>query len=322
MGKTSNLFVLLLGTVMAAAGAPTSFSPCDINQDATINVVDIQKSIDEAFALVPATDDLNHDGVVNVEDVQIEVIAALGLSCLGGPRTVTIGSGLVSVENTFNPTPVGSRTVVAEGPPVAVENTFNPAPVGATTVVAEGPPVAIENSFSPLPTGPMTNVATGPPISVLNSVSPAPTSPQTLYTSSLRFSIFNGLVPTSLQPGSLARSLRFLLPVDPTFLAEALARGAQRIDGKPVCLDSDGDGICDADELIIGTSPFLSDTDGDGYPDGLELALGSDPLDPKSIPDLRPPGYFATPPASVQNLIPVAILTPSRQGAIHAANNR
>jgi hypothetical protein len=121
--------------------------------------------------------------------------------------------------------------------------------------------------------------------------------------------------------------------VDPAFVAQALARGAQRIDGKPVCLDSDGDGLCDEDELILGTNPYLADTDGDGYPDGLELLLGSDPLDPKSIPDIRPPGYQATPPVSIHNVIPgapVAIhnfvpdaaLPPRRQGGIDARNIR
>ena len=86
------------------------------------------------------------------------------------------------------------------------------------------------------------------------------------------------------------------IPVDPAFIAAAPARGAQRVNGKPVCKDTDGDGICDDDELIIGTNPYLADTDGDGYPDGLELALGSDPLNPKSVPDIFSPGYLVTRP--------------------------
>ncbi len=48
-------------------------------------------------------------------------------------------------------------------------------------------------------------------------------------------------------------------------------------------IDTDGDGLTDAEELAIGTSPRNNDTDGDGYRDGLEWkrrAYGLDPLDP------------------------------------------
>ena len=166
-------------------------------------------------------------------------------------------------------------------------------------------PIVIENITPVGPMGPQTYVATGPPVSVENTVPVAPTGPQTYYSAALHFSVFNGPSPRTF----LGATSRPLLPLERAFIIETLARGAQRVDGKPVCLDSDGDGICDADELLLGTNPYLADSDGDGYPDGLELALGSDPLDPKSIPDIRPPGYFATPPVSLQTIIPVAILT-------------
>ncbi len=48
--------------------------------------------------------------------------------------------------------------------------------------------------------------------------------------------------------------------------------------------DTDGDGLSDALERLIGTCPNTFDTDGDGYGDGLELLYGSDPLDPNSTP--------------------------------------
>ena len=43
--------------------------------------------------------------------------------------------------------------------------------------------------------------------------------------------------------------------------------------------DSDGDGISDGLELYMGTSPLLSDTDGDGFSDSSELQLGTNPLE-------------------------------------------
>ena len=40
-------------------------------------------------------------------------------------------------------------------------------------------------------------------------------------------------------------------------------------------VDSDGDGLDDATEALIGTSPYLVDTDGDGFSDFLEYQLGT-----------------------------------------------
>jgi len=48
--------------------------------------------------------------------------------------------------------------------------------------------------------------------------------------------------------------------------------------------DSDGDGLSDAYEAMLGTDPFNPDTDGDGFSDGVEVASGSDPLNPACTP--------------------------------------
>jgi WD40 repeat protein len=56
-------------------------SPCDLNQNGSINVVDVQALINEALGVASAINDLNGDGVVNVLDVQIVANAALNLGC-------------------------------------------------------------------------------------------------------------------------------------------------------------------------------------------------------------------------------------------------
>ncbi len=47
--------------------------------------------------------------------------------------------------------------------------------------------------------------------------------------------------------------------------------------------DSDGDGLPDLGEFIMGTDPRLRDTDGDGIPDGAEVRQGTDPLSGKAV---------------------------------------
>lgn len=47
-----------------------------------------------------------------------------------------------------------------------------------------------------------------------------------------------------------------------------------------VFLDTDGDGVSDAEEISVGTNPNSNDTDNDGLLDGEEFVRGTNPLDP------------------------------------------
>ena len=47
-------------------------------------------------------------------------------------------------------------------------------------------------------------------------------------------------------------------------------------------IDTDNDGLTDAQEAVLCSSPTVADTDGDGIIDGVELANGSNPCDPCS----------------------------------------
>jgi gliding motility-associated-like protein len=52
-------------------------------------------------------------------------------------------------------------------------------------------------------------------------------------------------------------------------------------DSSPDCqIDTDGDGLTDAIEGVLGTNPANPDSDGDGLTDGFEVTDESDPLDP------------------------------------------
>jgi hypothetical protein len=85
------------------------------------------------------------------------------------------------------------------------------------------------------------------------------------------------LHPSALWPlGALAAAVAVLAPgLRPEPLLAAAA---------PDLFDTDGDGIPDAQELVLGTSQYVADTDGDGAPDAEEVARGSRPLDPNSVP--------------------------------------
>jgi YD repeat-containing protein len=81
MTTISTTYLLLLGAAMATSAQAGSFSACDINQDGTTNVGDVQGLINQALGVTQATIDLNEDGVINVVDVQIVINAVIGLGC-------------------------------------------------------------------------------------------------------------------------------------------------------------------------------------------------------------------------------------------------
>jgi len=244
------------------------------------------------------------------------------------PQTYLAGGLRLSLLNTISPASFSPQTYKVSGLNFSMLNSISPASFSTQTYQASGLSFSMLNSISPASFSTRTYQASGRAFSMLNAISPAAFSTQKYESIGLPFSILNGTPPplSASRPGLFrsgvdAPSLRWLLPVDAAFIAAALARGAQRIDGKPVCQDTDGDGLCDDDELVIGTNPYIADTDGDGFPDGLEVTLGSDPLNPKSIPDTISPGYLITRPVSLLNRMPIATLTPRQQGALNA-NNR
>ncbi len=63
--------------------------------------------------------------------------------------------------------------------------------------------------------------------------------------------------------------------------------GTGGLDARAACttVDTDGDGLCDADEITLGTDPNNPDSDGDGVSDGDEVTAGTDPNNPDTDGD-------------------------------------
>ena len=59
---------------------------------------------------------------------------------------------------------------------------------------------------------------------------------------------------------------------------EATDSGKDSADSDLSSIDTDGDGLSDAEEQQLGTDPENADTDGDGFEDAQEIAAGCDPL--------------------------------------------
>ena len=55
--------------------------PCDLNLDGVVNVLDVQRAINEALGTFSPANDLDGDKVVNVVDIQIVINGALHLGC-------------------------------------------------------------------------------------------------------------------------------------------------------------------------------------------------------------------------------------------------
>jgi hypothetical protein len=161
----------------------------------------------------------------------------------------------------------------------------------------------------------------GQTFSILNTASPAPTTPATEM-DGLLFSILNNIsngVSLGPRPRTLQESAGLFLSILNSgtaasvissrvkeMLRAELANQSRGLRGSLIDLmiygpDTDGDGIPDSLELLIGTNPYNPDSDGDGFPDGLELALGSDPLDALSKPSLLAPWYPSGTAISVKN---------------------
>jgi hypothetical protein len=91
------LLWVVQGLVVQAAA-----SPCDLNSDGVVNILDLQLAVNQVLGLAPCTADLDGEGRCDVVDVQRVIIAALGGPCnavsgLNPPVTVSLTPSTASL---------------------------------------------------------------------------------------------------------------------------------------------------------------------------------------------------------------------------------
>ncbi|MDG2125524.1 MAG: lamin tail domain-containing protein, partial [Verrucomicrobiales bacterium] len=93
--------------------------------------------------------------------------------------------------------------------------------------------------------------------------------------------------------------------IENNYNLDAIAFGRTPTQG----VDTDADGLSDADEATNGTDPTNPDSDGDGMLDGAEIFAGTNPLDPNSVFAI-----ISTDPGFVDNLVLVTwVSSPGKQ---------
>ena len=69
-------------TSAAVAVKVNGGSPCDLNADGSVTVIDVQQVVNQALGMAPCTADLDKNGQCNIVEVQRVTNAALGGACV------------------------------------------------------------------------------------------------------------------------------------------------------------------------------------------------------------------------------------------------
>ncbi len=72
-------------TTLDAALSGSSYSPCDVNQDGVVSVLDVQLVVNMNLGLIPCTANINGPNVCQVTTIQRVINASLGGACVTGP---------------------------------------------------------------------------------------------------------------------------------------------------------------------------------------------------------------------------------------------
>ncbi len=106
---------LIVVALTASVAQSQTLSPCDVNQDGSTNIADVQMAIGGALGAGRAALDLNNDGTVNITDVQIALDAVVGRGC-AAHGAATYSLTVVSGTGNGSYLPGAVVTVVANAP--------------------------------------------------------------------------------------------------------------------------------------------------------------------------------------------------------------
>ena len=87
------LRVLAVGACLLALDSSAwaqAANACDLNQDGSVNIVDVQLSVDMIMGLTPCTANIYGSGVCNIIVAQRVVNAVLGGGCVTGTHSVAL----------------------------------------------------------------------------------------------------------------------------------------------------------------------------------------------------------------------------------------
>lgn len=117
---------LAIGFLVPVSALAQAGNACDLNQDGSVNIVDVQSGVNMALGLTPCTSTVLGAGVCNIIVVQRVTNAALGGTCVtGGSHSVTLNWTASSSSNVTGYNVY--RGLASGGPYVKVNSSSVPA---------------------------------------------------------------------------------------------------------------------------------------------------------------------------------------------------
>jgi hypothetical protein len=269
----------VVGTFALVATNPAGNSGTTPNRVNRLTIVDPNSTADtdadgfqDVIEAVYGTDPLDPTSYPTYRSLGVSEVESVAYSILNAPVTM---AGVTEAESlpfsTLNAPVTMAGVTETESVPFSILN----APVTAAGVTElESAPFSLLNA--PVTTAGIAEVESSP-FSVLNTATGSALTPATDKSNTVNDS------SATLGPSSAPT-----IAIDP--LVDSDGDGLPDwfellIGTDPQNADTDADGLTDYDEIFIyHTNPLNADTDGDGFSDSEEVLFGADPLNPADTP--------------------------------------